>query len=257
VTMVTHMPWEFCHAHALDDPACELNRRFVDHVRGWRAVSRHVGVYEYYGHFYVFTPWPIVHSMRRDLPLLHRLGVDRFMSETQQHWANQGLNFYVGAKLAWDPSRDVDALLADYYQRFYGAAAAPMRRYWERWEQAMAAGAAQGHGGYEWLAMFTPALAAEADGILAEAERLAEGDGEKVRRRVALARLGFRFTEAWTRMRDYASRREWAAAVAAGEEAVRRLRESAGSEPQAFWIDLAATQTENMMKPYREALAGR
>jgi hypothetical protein len=178
------------------------------------------------------------------------------MSETQQHWANQGINFYLGAKLAWDPSQDPDRLLSEYYERFYGAAAGPMRRYWERWEQAMAATTAQGHGGYEWLAMYTPALVAEQDVVLTEAERLAAGDREKVRRRVAFARLGFRFTEAWTRMRDHAGRREWAAAVAAGDEAIGRLRETAGTEPQAFWIDLAVAQTQAQMKPYRDALAG-
>ena len=49
---------------------------------------------------------------------------------------------------------------------------------------------------------------------------------------------------------------EWRAAVAAGEEAIRRARETAGTQPQAFWIELAVSQTEAMMKPYREALAG-
>ena len=102
--------------------------------------------------------------------------------------------------------------------------------------------------------MFTPALVAEAGGLLAEAERLAATDREAVRRRVALARLGFRFTESWTQMRDHAARQEWGAAVAAGEEAIRRVRETAGTEPQAFWIDLAVAQTQDMMKPYREAL---
>jgi hypothetical protein len=55
-------------------PARALNRRFLDYVRGWRAVAEHVGVYDYYGHFYMFTPWPLVHSIRRDLPLLKGLG---------------------------------------------------------------------------------------------------------------------------------------------------------------------------------------
>ena len=102
---------------------------------GWTRVSGHVGVYDYYGHFYVFTPWPIVHSIRRDLPFLHRLGVDRFMSETQQHWANQGINFYVGAKLAWNPSSTWTRCSRTTHRRFYGRAAAPMQRYWERWER--------------------------------------------------------------------------------------------------------------------------
>jgi len=256
-TLVCHTPWEFCHIHALDDTTCPLNRRFVSYVQGWTRVCRHVGVYDYYGHFDVFTPWPIVHDIRRDLPFLRRLGVDRFMSETQQHWANQGLNFYLGSKLAFDPGRDPEALLADYYGRFYGRASLPMRRYWERWERAMAGTAAGGHGGYDWLRMFTPELVAVAGHDLDEAEALAASDREKVKRRVDFARQGWRFTEAWTLMRTNAEHEEWAAAVLAGEEAIRRLEATKGTEPQAFWVQLAVQQTQAMMQPYREAVASR
>jgi hypothetical protein len=256
VTLICHTPWEFCHVHSLGDPSCEINRRFLSYVEGWTKVARHVGVYDYYGHFYVFAPWPIVHDIRRDVPLLHRMGIDRFESETSQHWANQGLNYYVGAKLSWDPELDVDALLADYHQRFYGRAAVPMRRYWERWEQAMIDTAAFGHGGYEWLRMWTPELVAECSRLLDEAEALAAQDTEKIQRRVGFARIGMRFTEVWTRMRYYADRGEWAAAVASGQEAIRRVEATQGTEPQAFWIWLCVRQTEDMMRPYREALAG-
>lgn len=254
-TIICHTPWEFCHVHALDDPNCPRNRRFMEYITGWTKVARHVGVYDYYGHFYAFTPWPIIHDIREDIPTLQRLGVERFMSETQQHWANQGLNFYVAAKLLWNPKQDVNALLSEYYERFYGKAAAPMRRYWERWEQAMIATARTGDGGYKWQEMFTPELVAECDRYLSEAERLAKSDRELVGRRIAFARKGFRFTEAWTRMRYHGERREFREAVAAGDEALRRIDETTDSEPQAFFVYLAKSQTEKVIEPYRQALA--
>jgi hypothetical protein len=257
VTLLTHMPWEFCHAHPIEDPSCPTNARFLRYLEGWRATAAHVGVYDYYGHFYAFTPWPIVHSMRNDLRLFHRLGVDRFMSETQQHWATQGLNFYVGAKLAWDPSLDVDALLAEYYSRFYGRAERPMKAYWECWEQAMVRTAAPEDYGYQWQRMFTPEQVSSCGAFLAEAETLARGDREKVVKRVALARSGFDFTEAWTRMRAHADRGEWALALSSGEDAIRRLESTAGTEPQAFYISLAVQQTRAQMDPFRAALAAQ
>lgn len=254
-TIICHTPWEFCHVHSLDDAGCQLNRRFMEYVTGWAKVSRHVGVYDYYGHFYAFTPWPILHDIRRDIPLLQRIGVDRFMSETQQHWANQGLNFYVAARLLWNPKQDVDLLLAEYYERFYGKAAAPMRRYWERWEQAMIETAKNGHGGYKWFEMFTPELVKECNRYLTEAERLAASDREVVRRRLAFVRKGFRFTEAWTSLRYHGERGEYKEAVAAGEEALKRIDETTDSEPQVFFIWLAKSQTEKIIEPYRQALA--
>jgi hypothetical protein len=56
-------------------------------------------------------------------------------------------------------------------------------------------------------------------------------------------------------MRQHAARQEWAAAVAAGEEAIARIKETDGMEPQAFFVSLAVGQTETMVKAYREGRA--
>jgi hypothetical protein len=239
--LVTHMPWSFCHAHAIDDPGCPANRRFVEHLKGWTSAARHVGVYEYYGHFFAFTPWPIVRNLRRDLPFLASLGIERFISETQQNWANQGLNFYVAAKLASDPARDADALLAEYYDRFYGPASAPMRRYWERFETAMAETVRTGDGGYVWLSMFRRPLAEAAAADLAEAGRLATAEPHQTR--VAFARLGFAYTEAVTEMFEAHYRGDLRAVLEWTEKAVERVKRADGSAPQAFFTSLAVDQT--------------
>jgi len=246
VTMICHMPWEFCHVHAINDPNCEPNARFRKMVEGWTKVCKHVSFYDYYSHFYVFTPWPIVHDIRADLPYLRRLGVHALDSETQQHWCNQGINFYLAAKLLWDTDRDTDALLSDYYRRFYGPAEKPMRRYWETWEAEMEK---QPCGGYNWLAMFTPELLAKTGKLLDEAERLA-GDNEKVKKRLALHRIGYRFTDAFTRMRIHGAKEEWQQAVDAGNEAIKIVEETKDMEPQPFWIWLATAQTQGQMRPY-------
>jgi hypothetical protein len=105
--------------------------------------------------------------------------------------------------------------------------------------------------------MFTAALIGECDALLQEAERRAAAmGGDKVRRRVALARAGFRYTEAWARMRRHADEREWSAALSAGEEAIACAEDTAGGEPQAFWLPLAVRQTRAALAPYRAALTG-
>jgi hypothetical protein len=130
-----------------------------------------------------------------------------------------------------------------------------MQRCWERWERAMIATADGGDGGYQCLRMFRPELVAECAHDLAAAEFAAGSDTEKVKARVAFARKGFPFTEAWTRMRLHAGRQEWEAAVAAGKEAVFRVKETEGTEPQAFFVSIAISQTETMIKAYREGRA--
>ena len=45
------------------------------------------------------------------------------------HWSTQGLNYYVLAKLLWNPAADVDALVKDYCEKGFGTAAEPIREY--------------------------------------------------------------------------------------------------------------------------------
>lgn len=243
-TLVTHTPWEFCHVHALDDPQCPSNRRFTEYLRGWAALTRHTGMHDYYGHFFMFTPWPIVRIIRRDIPFLEGLGLERFSSETQQNWANQGINFYVAARLLADPKTDVDALLTEYYNRFYGAAAAPMRRYWERFETAMADSLGAGDGGYAWISMFRRPLLDASAADLAEADRLAQRDERDiVRQRLAFIRLGFDYTEAVVEMFEAHYRGDGAAIREWTTKAVDRLRKTEGTAPQAFFNGAAIGQT--------------
>jgi len=76
-------------------------------------------------------PMIYVHKLAADMKFRadHRLiGVD--FDSLVHHWSSQGLNYYVLAKLLWNPHLDVDALIADYCQAAYGPAAEPMRRYY-------------------------------------------------------------------------------------------------------------------------------
>jgi hypothetical protein len=49
----------------------------------------------------------------------------------QHHWAAQGLNYYVLAKLLWNPEADVDAIIDDYCRSGFGPAAPAIRRYFD------------------------------------------------------------------------------------------------------------------------------
>jgi hypothetical protein len=249
-TMICHTPWEFCHVHAINDPSCKPNTRFREMIEGWTKVCKHVSVYDYYGHFYMFTPWPIVHSILKDIPYLRNIGVTAFISETQQNWANQGLNFYVAAKLLWDTDLDQEAFLDDLMQGLYGPAAKPMRKYWEAWENAMTV---QPCGGYGWVAMLQPELLRQTGLLLDQAEWLA-GDDQKVRERIALHRAGYLYTDAYFRMRSHGDAGELGRTVAACQEAVRIIKANEKSHPQAFFTSLASDQTEIQMLQYKRKL---
>src|SRR6185369_9124333 len=53
------------------------------------------------------------------------------------NWATQGLNYYVVARLHWQPEQNVDALVDDYCQAGFGPAAKSVRRYFDGLEALM------------------------------------------------------------------------------------------------------------------------
>ena len=53
-------------------------------------------------------------------------------AESGDNWGPHGRGYYVANRLMWNPDVDVDALLADFYEKAFGPGAAAMRRYYER-----------------------------------------------------------------------------------------------------------------------------
>jgi hypothetical protein len=204
LTMLTHSGnpsnyeklYPSCYNHPLTDPTCRPNReRFVPALKGWAERSKRLGIYEYYCKASVCeTMFPIVHTIRHDLPYYHSQGVEYFY--TQGKWRNAGaigLNYYVTAKLLWDVNTDVDAVLADFYTRYYREAAAPMKRFHEFMEESMAK---RGGDVLGWLFHLPKVLdnrTVMALGVLLdEAGSLAQS--ELVRKRIALTQTYLDYT---------------------------------------------------------------
>jgi hypothetical protein len=109
-----------------------------------------------------------------------------------QHWATQGLNYYVVARLHWDVKQDVDALIDDYCRAGFGPAAKSVRRYYDALEsarrEALEAKVKQN-------LVFTEDVIARVRALLDQARREV-GDEKQYRDRLAFLELGWRWTEA-------------------------------------------------------------
>ncbi|NOY82751.1 MAG: DUF4838 domain-containing protein [Kiritimatiellaeota bacterium] len=191
-----------CHNHSLQDPACPENRYFNRFLADWTRTARHVMLYEYYYKAsWCELPWPIVHTLRRDIPYLHRLGIMGLATQWCDNPAANGLDFYVAAKLLWDPTTDVDALLDDFYEKAYGRAAAPMKRFHERLEShAVRSGLhlANQRPYQPMLAFLTPDFLADQDADLRQAEAAVRTP--RAATRVRLMRTNWRYCQL---LRDY------------------------------------------------------
>jgi len=168
--MICDMTWEYDHSRPFNDPTSKRNQVFYNLVKGWGQAIPDLGFYDYYGHFFFFGPWGMVHKMREDLPALRELGGTFVMPEAQPIFAAQGLNHYITDRLFWDLDADVDLLMEEFFTKYYGPAAEPMRDYWLAIERIYGTERA----GYDPLFRVgeNPATWTELDGYLAKARRI-------------------------------------------------------------------------------------
>lgn len=75
-------------------------------------------------------PAIFTHKLGEDIKRTYQTGMIGMDFDSLTHnWAGRGLNYYVLAKLAWDPSQDVDALVKDYCDSGFGPASPVIQQY--------------------------------------------------------------------------------------------------------------------------------
>lgn len=78
-----------------------------------------------------------IDRVRNEIPELYRKGLRAMRVEViHQSWANDPLTLYLASRLMWNVEADVDALLNEFYRKFYGPAETIMRSYHESLESA-------------------------------------------------------------------------------------------------------------------------
>jgi hypothetical protein len=132
------------------------------------------------------------------------------------NWATEGLNYYVLAKLNWNPDLEINDIIHDYCKAGFGPAAPDVEAYFKRVDEigtklyprvaelytgdpTKVAVSARADALVEF---WTPAVFAELHGLLKHGEEAAAGDSaenQAVRRRIAFLRTGLDWTEMQSR----------------------------------------------------------
>ena len=106
----------------------------------WPKLCRNMGFYEYFSVWlWDFDRLPGGRAadsvyLSKQIPRYAALGATSIDCESGDNWGPHGRGYYVANRLMWDPQANVEALLADFYDKAFGPAAAPMRRYYERFD---------------------------------------------------------------------------------------------------------------------------
>jgi hypothetical protein len=112
----------------------------AEQLEAFRKIGVRSGIRGYYSVYQWDWDYPTVSKgdlslpqLVEDLRFFHQQNVQSINSEASNNWAARGLGYYLAAQLMWDPSADPQALIADFYEKAFGPAAAPMERYYARW----------------------------------------------------------------------------------------------------------------------------
>ena len=171
----------------LDESAYPQNVRFVEDIRGWSAITDKLYVWDYTTNFHNYVgPHPNFPAIPGNI----RFFRDNRVVGLFEQGANEGphaefgeLRSWLIAKLLWNPDQPVEPLLDDFFAGYYGAAAGPIRQYFDELQtlaldpeitvrifDAL-------HG--RWL---TREFVERAEALWTEAERLAADDPDLLRR---------------------------------------------------------------------------
>jgi len=114
-------PYWRCINHAIHDPACPINRRYMRSLAKWGQVKKGglFNVYEYYMGVNFYLSLPMVHHqvVFDELRALSDIGADGILTQYHlPHWTAYGLNFYMMAKAAYgEDASAVDKCLRDLF----------------------------------------------------------------------------------------------------------------------------------------------
>ncbi len=160
-------------------------------LAAWSRVSPKMLVYDYDPHADLSRmPFWRSRSIASDMRLYKRHGVVGFTTEGNNTFFRTGLNYYMRARCMWDAESDPDAVLEDFYQRFFGPAAEPMKAFCEAVEAMLLE--SPDHLTWQpiavdWTPTYPPERVAALAPLLDRAESLA--DTPEVKQRLQLYRI--------------------------------------------------------------------
>lgn len=143
-----------------------------------------------------FTQW-----IGESISYLHESGVDVFFTQLPSVWGLDGPKAWLTAELLRDPEQKVEALLDEFYQNFFGAAAEPIRRFYEIAEQTRneRAGTANWIKFYKdeaGIELFTPESLSRMRECISLAEARVSDDSRRLAR-VRIVSEAFSYTESY------------------------------------------------------------
>ena len=166
--------------HAMDNPLSWTALRQHSMLKDWTGMYDNVFMYNYLYFNLVgcgAPPVPLARRHMHEMPLLKDLGIAGFWDEGRTVRGESGIfPTYMRARMMWDADLDTQALMDEFFTRWYGPAAVPAFRFWDEMERAIEASIWSGNEDHMLSLVYTPELIGQLESHLKLAEALAKGD---------------------------------------------------------------------------------
>jgi hypothetical protein len=175
-------PITYCRAHTFLQNNCPSRPVIKPIVEGWGKRAKHVSYYNYMFHLAeVAVPYPMMKQMSDELPVLYANGVDLWQPETMPNFESVLPGMVLTIRMSWNTKAKPADVLDEFFTKFYGAAAVPMRKYWQLFDEAWTMVPEHAGCGFGYPKRFTPEFMKQARAAMNEALAACKTEAEKAR----------------------------------------------------------------------------
>ena len=216
--------------HRYDFPGWHTRERVKVYER-WAAISPYMVERPYYPpfQFHCHVPQAMYRAHAFNVKELKRMGFAGSEWEARCAFMVEGLNIYVLGKCLWNNETDVETLLDEHYRLCYGAAAKPVKAFYDAVEQALTTAPVEYHEEERIPEIYPHEAVVKMTGAVGDIEGLVKDADAATRQRVHLVRLVVDHFRAYSDMRqaeaelDFARAAEKARLMIAQEEEIAAI----------------------------------
>ncbi len=189
-------PIRYCRLHGMNNPNCPSCQQERSMIEGWARAADKIGYYEYnYDLAESTVPLSRISVLKHDIPYLKSKGCIGLTIEVLSNWHIYGPQIYLAQRLAYSPDANTDAVMDDYFLKFYGPKAGPlMKDYWMGIDRAQVNLNCHSGSFFAVNLIYTPEFLAQCGQLLKRAAEAA-ADDKNYAARVALHAEGFKSAE--------------------------------------------------------------
>lgn len=163
----------------------EALAQWRESVSGWQKLGAKMVVREGWGnHYYFDMPLPHERILMDNIAEAHRLGFMAAYGDASKSFATNAPTYWALTRILWNPQRDRDAVMPEFYRDAYGPVAAQMQKFFETYCRSLdehwaerdrvipTSGIAYANMISSWRKLYPTSVVDEAERHLLEAERL-------------------------------------------------------------------------------------